>query len=201
MEGLQAFALVVSLTELVLLVTVLAARAANTDAFVSTEMEDLTSFRLLLTVFTLNSILLSLLYVWARSQRGGCLYTAAAGAVAGVVGWGMLSLSPVESSLHMVGVATFLFGQGALLLMQFALASALSAVFLTGFAATAVCAALFLALDFAGNRAGAAWSEWIALVLNSLLLVLFWWANPFQPQATQARPEAAPLMPVQSGWV
>ena len=204
MDGLQVFAIVVSAVELALLLIVFIVKASRANSFVSTELEALSSFRLLLTIFAINTILLSLVYVGVRSPRGPRLCTAAASAMVGILGWAMLSASDMDSPLHTVGVCAFLLGQGGLLLIQFMLASAFGAAFYAGYAGTCCCAVLFIVLEMTGNLAAAAMFEWIGFISNAALLVLFWVTNPFPPPPQALRPEAVPLVVhemVASGWV
>jgi len=207
MDGIQVFALLVSIVEFALLLIVFVVKAIKSDDFVSFELETMASFRLLLTLFTMNNIILSTVYVWARCPRGARLNAAATAAVLGIVGWTVLSVSDMDSLEHMVGICLFLVGQGVLLLLQYMLANAPSGVataLFVGYAATSLCALLFLVLDFAGEPGLAAVVEWIALISNAALLVLFWATNPFHPD-TAVRGEAVPLVsceaPVEYGWL
>ena len=180
-SGMQAFAVLVTGTELLLLLVVFWATARRNDAFVSTEMQAAGSpLRVLLTIFVVATAAVCLAYVYVRTGRAPRFGWALLGAGTSLGGWAALALTDMQTPGHVAGTLLFALGTGAYVLVMLAVTNAPKAVYLAGYTAVAVFAVLFAALDYTQYKGAAALFEWTALTTHAATLLMFFISHPFE---------------------
>lgn len=180
-SGMQAFAVLVTATQLLLLLTVFCTTAYSADAFISTEMQAPgSSLRVLLTIFVAGTTGVCLAYVHVRAGRSPRLAWALLGAAAALGGWAALALTDLQTPGHVAGTLVYVGGAGVSALVMLDVTPAPQAVYLAGYAAVAVFALLFGTLDAAGYLAASALFEWAAFTTHTATLLAFFITHPFE---------------------
>ena len=192
-SGIKTFAVLVTGTELLLLIVTFFTTAYSTDAFISTELQNNFPVRVLLSMFVIASTLVCLAYIYIRTGPSAGFGWALLGALVSVAGWATLVATEMETAGHITGTSLFVAGTGVYVLVMFMLTNQIQCTYVAGYALVAVFALLFIILDYTDCKAGAALCEWAALATNTLTLLLFFATHSFDPQK---RPlvELSPLL-------
>ena len=200
LSGMQAFAVLVTGTELVLLVVVFFTKARATDAFISLQLQTFNEFRILLTIFVIATTLLCLVYVYVRARTWPAPAAAAAAGLASLGGWAALASSDMSTAQHTAGTGVYLGGASVYTLLMFSLAARHRTLFTVAYVVVAVCALLFVVLVLTGYDAAAALCEWAGATINAATLMLFFVDNRFE-RRKQTQVEMQPLLMTPTMWV
>ena len=155
-SGMKTFAVLLTGTKLLLLVTVFFTTAYSTDAFVSTELQNNMSISILLSIFVIVSTLVYLAYIYLLTGQSARLGFALFGATVSVAGWGTLVATEMQFVGHITGTSLFVASTGIYVLIMFTLNDKMQYIYLAGYAVVGLFALLFVIFDYTDLDAAAA---------------------------------------------
>lgn len=201
MEPLQVTAVVIALAHTALLASVYFTTSMATHAYVSTEIEGQIFFRTLLTCIVVFEHIVCATYLCLFNQNlNARLAVSLVSVCAASVGWSLLASHPTENPVHLIGAIIFIAATSVYSLLLILKTRRFRAFFLTCGALALASALAFAGLYFAQSYTTAATFEWIAFMLNAVLLGLFFAVNTASDAAMQQK-NAAHAVPQQAEFI
>jgi hypothetical protein len=178
MEPLQVIAVVIALAHTALLTSVYFSTSMATHAYVSTEIEGQIFFRTLLTCIVVFEHIVCATYLCLFNQFSNArLAISMLSVCAASAGWSLLASHPTENPVHLIGAIIFIASTSIYSLLLILQTRKFKPWFLACGALALGSALAFAGLYFAQNYALAATFEWLAFVLDAVLLGLFFTIN------------------------
>lgn len=178
MDPTQLFALVLSISRLLLLVGVYFGSARVNDRFVSTELEDMMVFRLFLTLIVILEALVCVAYIFAMASRPWRVVLASVLCALSVGGWVALASTEMEDVAHEGGVLVFLAGSMGLHGLLVDLTGRHRAAYGVAWLVIVGLGAAFVGTSMSGDLEASAHVEWCAFMLEACVLEVFFFENP-----------------------
>ncbi len=182
------FAVVISISRLLLLAGVYFGSARVDDSFVSTSLDNLLAFKIVLTQLVILETLFCGAYLTFLQQVApGSLHVALVILCVSTVlgGWTTLASNRLTESAHMTGTLIFLAGSAGLQSMLVKRSVNHRQVFVALWVAIFGCGAAFVATSITSATPECALVEWIGFMLEAASLALYFYENPIPVRIRQ----------------
>lgn len=202
MEPLQVIAVVIALAHTALLTSVYFSTSMATHAYVSTEIEGQIFFRTLLTCIVVFEHIVCATYLCLFNQFSNArLVLSLLSVCTASAGWSLLASHATENPVHLIGAVIFIASTSVYSLLLILQTRKFKPFFLVCGALALASALAFAGLYFAQNYALAATFEWLAFVLNAILLGLFFTINKAADAAALHTKGSALPVPQQAEFI